>query len=360
MPFDNMTLSSNSSSPQNAPCDAQSLNSFPVRVVKILLYSFILFCSLSGNALIIKIVHKREELKKTINYFIVNMAVSDFVFPLISIPVHLVETLNSSYQWSVDGSTGLTFCKLRSFLQSVSITVSTQSLVWIALDRFVAVVLPMKVHLVSSRFRLVAIAFTWLVAIVVNSPFLFVFQLVEHNNEIFCIADLKQAAFSFLNYLRIYTVLFQIAPLVVMTILYSVIAVTLRRQDNALHCTAVHQTNHRKRRAINMALCIIAAFYFCCLPMLLLFLLWEYDIDLSCSFSKVLWFVAHFTLFLSSAINPIICVTFVQSYRLGLKEIFNSCRRRRLINNHCEREEITLQEIRVTSWVADNPALNAI
>ena len=279
-----------------------------------------------GNALIIIIVYKREELRKTINFFIVNMAISDFVFPLTVIPVSLVKISMGSQQWPIPGKAGLIFCKLKSFLEAVSITVSTESLVWIALDRFVAVVLPVKVHLISSRIRCFAIASTWVAAMIGNSVYLYAFELAEENEVIICNNFYNP---SNLTFARAYTALFQITPFIVVTILYFVIAVTLTRQDKALQCRAVHQKDQRKRRAIKMSFCIISAFYICGLPMLLFAIFWEYGITISCSFSKVLLNIASVMLYLSSAINPIICITFVQSYRRGMRElVFNSCCRK--------------------------------
>ena len=325
-------FSNESSSLQSAACGVH-FTSFPVKITAILLYSIILLCSLVGNALLIKVVHKRKELRNTINYFIVNMAVSDFVCPLVGIPERLLQIASSSQEWPFSGSTGQILCKLKHFLHGASMFVSVQSLLWIALDRFVAVVLPMKVHLISSRFRTFAIASTWVVAITGNSIYLYASQLVEKNGEPFC-AAFHNTPFYKTTYLRMYTVLFQILPVVVMTILYLLIVVTLQRQGKALQLRAVHQKNQRKRRAITMSFCVMASFCICFLPTLFALLCFEYEIEISCLFSAVLWFVAYFALYLSSAINPIICVTFVQSYRLGLKEILNCCWSKRLTTQH--------------------------
>ena len=212
-------FSNESSSLQNLPCDIYWINSFPVNIVKILLYSIILLSSLVGNALVITIVRKRKELRNTINYFIVNMAVSDLVYLLTVIPVQLTQIATSSMQWRITGTAGLIFCKLIKFLEYVSIIVSVQSLFWIALDRFVAVVLPMKVHLISSRFRVFAIVSTWIVACILNSLLLYLLHLKQNQCEIFCI-PLKNPPFSYVIYSRVYTALFHILPIVAMAIFY--------------------------------------------------------------------------------------------------------------------------------------------
>ena len=157
---------------QKPPCKNWAAIS-TVKISLMVVLSIICFLSLVGNTLIIITVYKRPELKKTVNYFIVNMAVSDFVFPLTAIPASLAELLSSSWQWPIGGTAGLILCKLRNYVMAVSLTVSIESLVWIALDRFVAVVWPMKVHLITSKFRCFAIASTWIVALMVNSTDLY-------------------------------------------------------------------------------------------------------------------------------------------------------------------------------------------
>ena len=319
----------------------------------------ILLSSLVGNALIVIIVYKRPELRNTINYSIVNMAISDLIFPLTVIPDTLAATARGSWLWPIHGITGLILCKLQHFLQHVSLAVSVGSLVWIAVDRFVAVVLPMKAHLISSRMRAFAIASTWIVAMIANCLNLYAFELITgySEEEIYCTDDYN-TAYSNKTYKRVRTVLIHIAPLITMTILYCIIAVTLRRQDNALRQRAVHQKDQRKQRAIKMALCVMVAFYICTLPLLLLYILLEYEFPISC----LVWFLAYVMYYFSSAVNPIICMTFVQSYRRGLKSLFTSCRcLKRLATYNIESSEqggeITLTDIRITE-MRDNLAFS--
>ena len=179
-------FSNGSSNLQKTDCDILD-NSSPAQIGKLLSLSIIFLSSLVGNILIIIIVHKRFELRNTINYFIVNMAVSDFVYPLTVLPISLTEIASSSRQWYVAGTAGLIFCKIKSYLQHVSFHVSTQSLIWIALDRFVAVIFPMKTYLISSRVRVIAISSTWIVAMVINSVDFYTFGPVEINKETVCI-----------------------------------------------------------------------------------------------------------------------------------------------------------------------------
>ena len=123
--------SSGSSGVENFVCNPLD-DSFPAQVGKILIFSLIILTSFFGNSLIIFIVYKRPELRKTTNYFIVNMAVSDFIFPLAAIPLSLAYLVSGSLEWFIDGMAGLILCKLGTFLRRVSASVSLESL----MDRF--------------------------------------------------------------------------------------------------------------------------------------------------------------------------------------------------------------------------------
>ncbi len=73
--------------------------------------------------------------------------------------------------------------------------------------------------------------------------------------------------------------------MITISMLYCVIAVTLRKQDKALRGSSVHQKDQRKQQAIKMTLCVIAAFYICNLPFMVMHVLDESE----CSSFKVLW-----------------------------------------------------------------------
>ena len=114
--------------------------------------SLVLVVSLAGNSAIGVIVYKTPSLRKPINYLIMNMAMSDLIFPLILIPWRLV-SLNTSPagHWLIGGPLGQALCKLVVYLPMVSYSVSSQSLVLIAVDRFVAVMFPLRSQSLAAK-----------------------------------------------------------------------------------------------------------------------------------------------------------------------------------------------------------------
>ena len=319
----------------------------PVKISHMVFLSIIFFFSLVGNTLLIITMYKRPELKKTVNYFIVNTAFSDLVFPLTAIPAALAEMSYSSLQWPVGGTAGSILCKLKNFVMAVSLTVSIESLVWIAVDRFLAVVWPMKVHLITSRFRAFAIASTWIVALTVNSADLYLSKLRKEYGKMTCTEDRKSVLFIVIGYTRF--VLLYLAPMVLITILYCAIAVTLRKQDKMLQCSTVrNRHDHKKRQAIRMSLCVVVLFYLFFLPFATVLILWETPVSKSCLYNN-LFPVSSLGLHVSSTTNPIICFTFVESFRRGLREVFKLPHRKRLnahaVKTRDSEEEVALKRI---------------
>ena len=178
-------ISSNYSKEASLGCDFVD-NSPPVQVAKLFVLFIILVISLVGNALLIVIVYKRRELRKTANYFIVNMAVSDFMFPVQMIPFFLAQIAANSVNWPVSGTLGSILCKLGVFLPRVSVTVSVGSLLCIAFDRSIGVMWPMKARLLTPTRRAIALAGTWVVALIVNCMDLYVYDLVTKGNTNLC------------------------------------------------------------------------------------------------------------------------------------------------------------------------------
>ena len=67
--------------------------------------SLIFVVSLVGNSFIGIVVYKTQTLRKPINYFIVNMAISDLLYPIIFIPWNLTYLL-LDMAWLIGGPLG--------------------------------------------------------------------------------------------------------------------------------------------------------------------------------------------------------------------------------------------------------------
>ena len=105
--------------------------------------------SLVANSLIVVIVYKMPNLKKPINYFTANMAFSDILSAIFWMPFKLSLVYTNSLL--IGGRLAQALCKLVFFFGNVSLFVSIQNLILIAVDRFGAVVFPLRSPLIRSK-----------------------------------------------------------------------------------------------------------------------------------------------------------------------------------------------------------------
>ena len=108
--------------------------------------SVVALTSVMGNILVITTFFKTKNLRISMNYYITSMAVFDLLFIITNWPLYLCSRL------SIFGHSVSSFqCKLGNYLTSVSYSVSVENLVLVIVERFIAIVFPMKVSMISGR-----------------------------------------------------------------------------------------------------------------------------------------------------------------------------------------------------------------
>ena len=304
-------------------------------VIKALAYFLILTVSLAGNIFLIVVIHKNKQLRKSINYFVFNMAVSDLFNPLTIIPTTIAHIISGSEAWKVDSPRllGDILCKLSYFLPDVSFIVSIESLLLISMDRFVAVVFPFKAKLITPKVRFICIGCSWIVAIAVHAPYFYTFKLVikPDDNKLHCASDWGPAFDNVETSKRFLTatfIIFFLVPVCLLATLYGFIAWTLKTQnketEQQLSCRQrLRDQQHKK--VIRMSVAIIIAFAVCTFPLIVLtftlIFLWNWEVPPICALHTAIPFTCLFMLRLWSAVNPCICVVFNKNYRLAFKQI---------------------------------------
>ena len=286
-------------------------------------YCLIFLVSLAGNTAIGIIVCKTKTMRKPINFLIVNMAVSDLLLPIFVIPPKIQLLYIDS--WLIGGPLGQALCKLTYFLTDVSTVVSIQSLVLIAVDRFGAVVYPLRSPLISSKLCPFFILATWIVAMAIQSPELVAFKLVDYQGRLLCHLQWNEAfgeSSPLENYFASVLVVFCFIPLVIIAILYTIIYLKLKSQKipGEHSGNAGQQRQQRERNVLKMAIAIMVGFAVCWLPLSIVWFLRSFASNgFQYSFSvEVAIVIAR----ANCATNPCICFFFSSSYREGLKNLF--------------------------------------
>ena len=295
------------------------------KIEETFVYCLIFLVSLAGNTVIGIIVYKTKPMRKPINFLILNMAMSDLLFSIFIIPVDVQKLYIDS--WLIGGPFGQALCKLTYFLSDVSFAVSIQSLVLIAVDRFEAVVFPLRFPITNAKLCPFFILATWIVAMAVGSPELIAVKLDEYLEALRCRRRWNETfgeSSSFKNYYFSGAVVFIFIPLVSIAILYIKIYVKLKSQTipGEQSANTGQQRLQRERNVLKMAIAIVIGFALCFLPFGIASSLASFASDKwSCPF-EYFYSVGQFMLRANCAINPCICFIFSRNYREGLKTLF--------------------------------------
>ena len=324
-------MSANRTATMNGNQTSSCFNHEAKRIGISFYYCLIFVLALIGNIIIGILVYRTKSMRKPINFFIVNMAMSDLLFPIVYFP-SIVAKINYGY-WLLGGPVGQALCKLHNVLVYVSVFVSIQSLALIAVDRYGAVVFPLHSPLISSKRCRFLILITWIIAVAANIPDAMAFELVEYQEGLVCVLKSNEVfgeSLSYRNYAVSKLVIFWYVPLVLIAILYLIVFIKLKSQNIPGEGSASGREQHsrRQKNVLKMSIAIVVTFMVCWLPVTIRWFLVLYPPDslmtASCGFqyfALIASCLAHF----NSAINPCISFIFSGNYRQGLKNLSRCC-----------------------------------
>ncbi|CAF0973240.1 unnamed protein product, partial [Didymodactylos carnosus] len=127
-----------------------------------------IFFGLIGNGLVIYIFLTRSTIKTSHNYFIANLALSDFILCLITIPLNIYRNLNIYMTFPP------VFCHLAEAFPAVNVYVSSLTITAIAIDRYLAVKYP-HIRLIGPIVATIILLCIWIISITASSP-LFIYS----------------------------------------------------------------------------------------------------------------------------------------------------------------------------------------
>ena len=286
-------------------------------------YFISLLVALIGNVLIILIFYKYRPIRKSINYFVLNMAISDLFTALTIMPFIIARTLsNGTFLEHIPSPLAGVVCKLCFFLTDTSIIVSIISLLMISLDRLVAVVFPLQIKLISRKVRFICILTSWVVALSVHAPYLFIITFKggcfktwnDETNNRYIVATFTT---------------FFVVPVCFLIIIYGAITVNLkqrqrkRKKMSASKKSRVHSGN---RRVIGLSMAILAAFVISIGPLFVLkciVFMFHGKRPLEVQKNPAMSFIIGSLLVHSwAAVNPCMCFAFSENFQTGLKYVF--------------------------------------
>ncbi|CAH0596871.1 unnamed protein product [Chrysodeixis includens] len=309
----------------------------PYEWVLIATHAIVFVIGLIGNALVCTAVYRNHSMRTVTNYFIVNLAVADFMVILICLPPTVLWDVTETWFF------GTAMCRIVLYFQSVSVTVSVLTLTFISVDRWYAICFPLKFKSTTGRAK-TAILIIWLLSLLFNVPEFVVLQVqrkmeLRFDAQYFMQCTSTWSDESDLKWHIIKALFLYTFPLLLMMIAYCQIVRVLWRSDNipghteshtlcstpqghnncknwlaanrrttpSIHTNASTEGQLRSRRkAAKMLVAVVVMFAVCYFPVHLLSVLRvAYDVQQS-DVMTCIALISHVMCYANSAVNPLI------------------------------------------------------
>ncbi|KJH40915.1 7 transmembrane receptor [Dictyocaulus viviparus] len=151
-------------------------SSFYAIIPFFLIYLVLFILGLTGNILLIFVTIKNKVLQSVQNMFILNLAASDVMMCLLSLPITPVTNIFKNWFF------GNVLCHLIPCIQGVSIFICTFSLAAIAVDRYILVIRPHTKSL-SRKGALIVTIILWTLSFIVTLPYAFNMEIVDFSSD---------------------------------------------------------------------------------------------------------------------------------------------------------------------------------
>jgi neuropeptide Y receptor len=310
----------------------------------IFVYSILIIVGAAGNSLVVCAVARKPAMRTARNMFIVNLAVSDLLLCLITMPLTLMEILTK--YWPLGRYPFA--CKMLGTLQATSIFVSTISITAIALDRYQVIVYPTRESL-QKLGAVIILSCIWVAAIILASP-MFFWRTLKHHDIHLPSIGIEYIAYCLeewpVEHGRAYYSLFSLVvqyvlPIITVSVAYSRICRKLRYRyvnssavgSSAKNKCCTSSTNRRKpksdkrmKRTNSLLVSISLIFCISWLPLNIFNLVVDYwnpfGEDRQ---SMMIWYaVCHMMGMSSACSNPLLYGWLNDNFRKEFKEILAS------------------------------------
>ena len=295
------------------------LSDAEVSIVTVL-YAFTMLAAIVGNSLLIYIVWKKPEVRSLTSSMFVNMAIADLLVALFMMPLSIVSAHTES-KWKVPELPGDIICRSYILISDATLIASILCLVFMAIDRYCAIVCPLSVHSVWFRKAKFVTPLIWVMSIALMAIMPVVYKL-DHE---YCQIDpdvLGQTATFRGVYLYIFFITY-IIPLATICPLYAKAARKLWfNQEPGNHLIEEQQLRLlvTRRKVVRMLVIIVVVFAICWLPAQALHLFW-----VATAFREnppaIVMYLGFWVAHANSAINPWLYIALSTKIRLAFNRM---------------------------------------
>ncbi|XP_002732002.1 RYamide receptor-like [Saccoglossus kowalevskii] len=290
-----------------------------LQVILAILYACTSVLAVIGNLVVCYIVLGNPRMRTVTNYFIVNLAISDILMAVLCVNLTFYYSIN--FHWPF----GIVMCALVMYIQMVSVSISIFTLVAISLDRYVAIIHPLRPRMTKRR-AFIVIVVIWLLAGGISLPAAINSKIETYPNSS-TISCSEQWATD--QQRSIYTISLMIIqyflPLLILSIAYSIIGYSIwgRKPPGERERHRDARQAESKKKLVKMFALIVFIFAICYLPIHTFILLLDHHPQIQMfHFIKVVYFAVHWTAMSNCVYNPFVYCWMNAKFRNGFRHVF--------------------------------------
>lgn len=308
-----MSTDSYSTDATNSSSDSQGSGLFLV-VLNLytvpILFGLVTVLGVAGNSLVIYVILAKERMRTITNLLLLNLAFADLSFVLVIPPFTAHQIVAAS--WPL----GDPLCRLMHYLVNVTAYVTVYTLVLISVIRYMTVVHNVRTTQIRSRTNVVVMIVTiWVVMLMVNSPVLMSYGVVENERGLTdCdIADhsVGQALFG---------AFFVFAYLLPLGVIGMFSVAILRHIHRTKPLTFKNRTENKKKQVGRMLILVVVIFALSWMPVHIHILVFFFGTLPDNDFYRAVSVLWNCLAYFNSCVNPIIYNHTSKEFRDAFRE----------------------------------------
>uniref|UniRef100_A0A182W0C5 G-protein coupled receptors family 1 profile domain-containing protein n=1 Tax=Anopheles minimus TaxID=112268 RepID=A0A182W0C5_9DIPT len=184
-------------------------------------YCFIFVAGIVGNLSICIVIAKNKSMHTATNYYLFNLAVSDFLLLVFGMPQELYGTWNPfAYPFNQLA------CIITGLLSETAANATVLTITSFTVERYIAICHPFRSHTMSKLSRAIKFVIViWLVAFGLATPQALQFGVVETEDTRLCTIKDEH----FVHAFEVSSFLFFVGPMTLIAVLYVLIGIKLRK-----------------------------------------------------------------------------------------------------------------------------------
>ncbi|XP_059820638.1 substance-P receptor-like [Hypanus sabinus] len=292
-----------------------------------LAYSAIVLVAVCGNIVVMWIILAHKRMRTVTNYLLVNLAFAETSMAAFNTVINFVYSIHNDWYF------GAGYCRFQNFFPITAMFASIYSMTAIAIDRYMAIIHPLKPRLSATATKVV-IGIIWLMALSLALPQCYYSKTEQFPGRVVCYVEWpvdeesKEEGMSDETTYHVCVIaLVYFMPLIVMGFTYTVVGRTLWASEIPGDSSDRYREQlNSKRKVVKMMIVVVTTFAVCWLPFHIYFLLslFHPDIYLEKYIQQV--YLAIFWLAMSSTMyNPIIYCCLNERFRVGFRRAFRWC-----------------------------------